>query len=201
MRDLQLIHDSECHPYYKPDLFRRKEDYNKWLNLEKDALATIIRNQEKKIKGDLPAYPNGIPLINKDKHTWYKILLVKLFRYDLKYFSVALFQYCFTYSIIFIKMYLQIYFSCKKQSGLTYRPQLHFICFNRAESVNCRINFGTREAIPKEPLSPTALRLLDEFGERYRIGFLFRRVCILEYLARFVKSRTLQSKILEQLEI
>lgn len=54
----------------------------------------------------------------------------------------------------------------------------------RAESVKCKINVGTGEAIPKQPLSAASLRLLDEFGERYRIGFLYRRVCILEYIAR-----------------
>ena len=67
-----------------------------------------------------------------------------------------------------------------------------YVFTNRAESVSYRINVGTREAVPKEPLSPASLRLLDEFGERYRIGFLYRRVCILQYLARYVTNSTVQ---------
>lgn len=54
----------------------------------------------------------------------------------------------------------------------------------RAESLNSRMNVGTKEAIPKEPLSEASLRLLDEFGERYRIGVLYRHVVLLQYLAR-----------------
>ena len=80
MRELQLIIDSECHPYFNPNLFRRREDYKKWLVMERRALEDIIRDQEKYIKGDIPSYPSDIPLVNKDKHAWYKRLLVQLFR-------------------------------------------------------------------------------------------------------------------------
>ena len=52
--------------------------------------------------------------------------------------------------------------------------------------MHCRINVGTKEAIPKGPLSAASLRLLDEFGERYRIGFLYRRASLFEYLARYI---------------
>ena len=80
MRELQLIYDSDCHPYFNPDLFCRKEDYERWLSVEKDALGSIIRNQEKYVKADVSSFPKEVLLVNKNKHLWFKILLVKLFR-------------------------------------------------------------------------------------------------------------------------
>jgi hypothetical protein len=80
MRELQLIFNSECHPYFNADLFRRREDYERWLSMEKGALENIIRDQEKYVKADVSSFPNEVPLVNKDKHVWFKILLIKLFR-------------------------------------------------------------------------------------------------------------------------
>jgi hypothetical protein len=78
MRELQLIFDSECHPYINADLFLRREDYDRWLSMEKVALENIIRDQQK--YAAVTSFPKEPPLVNKNKHLWFKILLVKLFR-------------------------------------------------------------------------------------------------------------------------
>ena len=57
----------------------------------------------------------------------------------------------------------------------------------RAESMSYRINEGTKQAIPKKPLSEMAWRLLNEFGKRYRIRSLYLKVCLFDYLVRYVK--------------
>ena len=80
IRELELIYDHECHPYYNVDLFRRREEYERWLQMEKVDLADIIRDQEKYIKAEVKCYPNEPPLTYKDKHPCVKVLLNKLFR-------------------------------------------------------------------------------------------------------------------------
>lgn len=80
MRELELIYDQECHRYYNVDLFRRREDYERWLQMERSALTNIIRDQEKYIKAEVKSYPNEPPLTYKDKHSWFRMLLEKLFR-------------------------------------------------------------------------------------------------------------------------
>ena len=80
MREIQLIFDSDCHPYFNTDLFYQKQDYERWLSMEKKALGSIIRDQEKYVKADISSFPKEPPLVNKNTHLWFKILLVKLFR-------------------------------------------------------------------------------------------------------------------------
>lgn len=57
----------------------------------------------------------------------------------------------------------------------------------RVDSSNLGKNIATDEAIPTKPLSAEPSRLLNEFGERYRIGELYRRISLLDYLARYVE--------------
>lgn len=82
MRDLELIFDSEYHPYLNADLFTQREDYEKWLIVEKAALANIIRVQGKYVKSKAVPYPTEVPWENKSEHFWFKILVAKLFRYS-----------------------------------------------------------------------------------------------------------------------